>query len=527
VCLQNPVQDKKAHVNNDHANRTPLLSQNGNSFPSLYNAPLELGTARKMSSGENMSASSKVGKSMEMGYLSPIPGNDASTRSGGNSLADGIIAEPVVSSRNGATKDAKRAATDAPTGDDDDNSKWIHRDKLARIENEELQAAGIILPRARASSRPRGNKSMEKLNAFRKTAPAATATSPTSTDPIDPEAILQPRKNSVTAEQKPQDIMVPSWDLRLPEEIASDANESYWTSNGVAKGVSKIPVAKLSPVPVPSDFLERDSPSVRKQINGLDDTSITYPKTRTRSRSGSMKALEPMTSNTLQPAKRSMTDVSPKKGTGQGARKISAPAKGGAPPGGRPKTRGGPNKDSTSSSGTRPSTRSGELSPGIGGASNKQPEGDPPWMVSAYKPDPRLPPDQQLLPTVARRLQQEKWEKEGKFGNIYDKEFRPLTDEGFLKPPEGEASGVNGDDQMEQDEWPLKTEQRSPTLKQGRSYSTMPKISDKPSASPLPSPSVTQPPHHQNHSQQQITRVPDIPEDQQAQKKGCGCCIVM
>ena len=27
-------------------------------------------------------------------------------------------------------------------------------------------------------------------------------------------------------------------------------------------------------------------------------------------------------------------------------------------------------------------------------------EGDPPWMVSAYTPDPRLPPDQQLLPTA-------------------------------------------------------------------------------------------------------------------------------
>ena len=57
-------------------------------------------------------------------------------------------------------------------------------------------------------------------------------------------------------------------------------------------------------------------------------------------------------------------------------------------------------------------------------------------MISAYKPDPRLPPDQQLLPTVAKRLQQEKWEQEGKFGNIYDKEFRPLNEEGFLKPPE-------------------------------------------------------------------------------------------
>ncbi len=35
----------------------------------------------------------------------------------------------------------------------DDNSKWIHRDKLARIESEELQAAGIFLPKPRDRDR--------------------------------------------------------------------------------------------------------------------------------------------------------------------------------------------------------------------------------------------------------------------------------------------------------------------------------------------------------------------------------------
>lgn len=89
-------------------------------------------------------------------------------------------------------------------------------------------------------------------------------------------------------------------------------------------------------------------------------------------------------------------------------------------------------------------------------------EGDPPWLVSAYKPDPRLPPDQQLLPTVARRLQQEKWEQEGKFGSIYDKDFRPLTGEGFLSPPENMPSS-SSDDIVKQevekpaDDWPLKS----------------------------------------------------------------------
>jgi hypothetical protein len=34
------------------------------------------------------------------------------------------------------------------------------------------------------------------------------------------------------------------------------------------------------------------------------------------------------------------------------------------------------------------------------------PEGDPPWMASMYKPDPRTPPDEQILPTHAKLMLQ-------------------------------------------------------------------------------------------------------------------------
>lgn len=157
-------------------------------------------------------------------------------------------------------------------------------------------------------------------------------------------------------------------------------------------------------------------------------------------------------------------------------------------------------------------------------------------MISAYKPDPRLPPDQQLLPTVAKRLQQEKWEREGKFGNVYDKEFRPLNDEAFLKPPEPAAIPADKqslkDDKEKTDEWPLKPEARSPTLGQGRtgSYSTIPKIQEKPNVSPLPSPRS---PNMQQQGQfQPMAQAPDARQDQpQPEEKekggGCGCCIVM
>jgi hypothetical protein len=147
-------------------------------------------------------------------------------------------------------------------------------------------------------------------------------------------------------------------------------------------------------------------------------------------------------------------------------------------------------------------------------------------MVSAYRPDPRLPPDQQLLPTVARRLQQEKWEREGKFGNIYDREFRPLTDEGYLPSPE--TTGKSAEKEAERlEEWPLKPDARSatPNSHPGRtgSYSTIPKIQEKPLVSPLASPrgQLLQ----RQDSPTVPARMPEPPEEEQ--KKGCGCCVVM
>ena len=147
-------------------------------------------------------------------------------------------------------------------------------------------------------------------------------------------------------------------------------------------------------------------------------------------------------------------------------------------------------------------------------------------MVSAYKPDPRLPPDQQLLPTVAKRLQQEKWEQEGKFGNIYDKEFRPLNEESFSKPPAPTLETAKEGEER-QDEWPLRGEAASPTLSRPgtSSYSTMPKIQDSATKSPLASPKPAQPNEMQPT---EVTRVPEPPEEPDEKAKGgCGCCVIM
>ncbi|KAI2463415.1 hypothetical protein F4781DRAFT_125490 [Annulohypoxylon bovei var. microspora] len=404
-------------------------------------------------------------------------------------------------SQSNSISDHKRPNADV-SPQEDEHSKWIHRDKLARIESQELQAAGIILPKARAQSRPRRDRSPEKTNGHRRT-----------TDASDQQPVPRSRKNSELSLDRTPDIEAPSWDFRLPEEIAEDPGE-YWVTTD--SGKSRIPIAKVSPAPIPVDFLERDAPVTRKSSFAMldDDASITIPKPRSRSGSSNIRDDGPRAQST----KRSVTEGSPKKSATTGARKGSAPVKAGAQ--GRPKTRSGP-APPRSGSRTRPPTRSGEMSP----ISKSAPEGEPPWMISAYKPDPRLPPDQQLLPTVAKRLQQEKWEQEGKFGNIYDREFRPLNDEGFLKPPESEQPN---EVEEKQDEWPLRPGAKSPnTSRPGTSsYSTMPKIQGGPAMSPLASPLSIQQPQIQPAPSVRVPTQVEEPEEE-PKKSGCGCCVVM
>ncbi|KAI1767932.1 hypothetical protein GGR53DRAFT_518165 [Hypoxylon sp. FL1150] len=410
-------------------------------------------------------------------------------------------------SNSNSTSDPKRLNADITPSEhesDDERSKWIHRDKLARIENQELQAAGIVLPKPRARSRPGRDRSQDKNTSRRRGTDASEQPPPRS------------RKNSELSLNKTPEVEVPAWDLRLPDEIAEDPGE-YFVPTGTSK--SRIPVAKSSPAPIPVDFLDRDEPVRRQPSYAMLDEDVSIALRKPRTRSGSSNALE---APKLQPAKRSVTEGSPKKGTATGAtgaRKTSAPAKSATQ--GRPKTRSGPGPAPRSNSTTRPTTRSGELSP-----SKAAPEGDPPWMISAYKPDPRLPPDQQLLPTVARRLQQEKWEQEGKFGNIYDREFRPLNDEGFLQPPE-----LQKPKEVEegQNEWPLRADAKSPNTgsRPGTSsYSTMPRIQDTPAMSPLASPRTPQQPQIQPIPSPRVPTEVEQPQEK-PKKSGCGCCVVM
>lgn len=364
---------------------------------------------------------------------------------------------------------------------DEASSKWIHRDKLARIESEELHAAGFVIPKGRSSSRLRRDRSESRQGQG------------------ESERGSRPRQDSATLEVMEPLSSAPSWDLRTPEEIAEAEANAYFMSTGA--GGSLIPVAKSSPAPISLDFLEKGSSAARR-YESADDDSLSYAKTRSRSASASYRDTDYSSSaGGARMGKRSVTDTSPRKA---GARKLSTASS-------RPGTRSGPNKESPS----RPATRSGRKA-----SRAKHPEGEPPWMANTYKPDPRLPPDQQIPGVVAKRLAQEQLEKDGVFGDAYDKDFRPLNNNALRNPTgDGQATGY--------EEWPLKPAvTTSPLLRNGSLYSTMPKISDKPPASPIPSPrpQMPSPPLAQQSQMQTLQVQEDVVEDK---KGGCGCCVVM
>ncbi|OAA72408.1 hypothetical protein ISF_01481 [Cordyceps fumosorosea ARSEF 2679] len=370
-----------------------------------------------------------------------------------------------------------------------DQSKWIHRDKLARIETEELEAAGFFLPKGRSSSRA------ARRNESRLSHTAAT----TESDPNTNRA----KKDSTSLE--PPLSSPPSWDLRTPQEIAEADSSSYFTSNALT-GSTRIPVAKISPAPISLEFLEHGSMAAR-QNSDEDDDGLAYNKVRSRSASAAIRDSGSAGPN----SKRPITDSSPKKH----ARKNSSSTPT------RPGTRG---KDSLSSSGSRPPTRNGRTA-----SRAKHPEGEPPWMANTFKPDPRLPPDQQIPPFVAKKLAQEQMEKEGTFGDAYDKDLRPLNTNSFAVPkPNPDAEPEKEGEAVAEEEWPLKPAITSrPLMRTGSMYSTMPKIIDKPPGTPVPSPrpantAVMGPPP----AAPQIQQVPQVePED--TKKGGCGCCVVM
>ena len=419
--------------------------------------------------------------------------------------------------------------------DDPETSRWIHRDKLALIESQELQQAGIQLP-TQAVSRSKSGRSRERSH-DRQTRSTRRA----DRHPIYANGQKQQRMGSssppqdqVSSEDEPM-----SYDLRTPEEIAANICEdgsprTMYHQPGLKASSSRIPLSTSSPMPVPQEHIERNAPLTRSRgasgnwVAGEDD-GILYNRTRSRSHSvGSQILLDDGESPSTTPAQgaqsanKGLSPISPAKarassGTTPGSGRRTSATNRYVSHAQKPRSI---STTSRSSPAQRPATRSGgEVRPAT--AINR-PEGEPPWLAEMFKPDPRLPPEQQLLPTHAKRLYQEQLEREAK--------LRPSADQGFAQSaqlPNGAQSRAMESEKTTDGApephagWPLRTASNEtdgggnrPSGSEHGGYSTIPKIRSPPPIGTAPSPNIVQRP----------MQLEDFPK---AKKKTCGCCIVM
>ncbi len=419
----------------------------------------------------------------------------------------------------------------------EDPEGWIHRDKLAKIESEELQAAGINLANARRThsktvrrDTSRGRKSEETVGSERR-------------------EDKKPRLSEPALEEEDDDRE--DWDLRSPEEIAAEsaASNQIYTQPILRKSGSRIPVLTSSPHPVPPERVERDTPLPRKRTisNSMSpDDNLSISKIRnTKGSLGSQPLRDAIGVSTPTPVDDAQTSSKPSSPS-----KITPKVTSASPPGtltGRkttPATRkqSVPMKTKEPASTTvspqqRPGTRGGELDRPR--TAINRPEGDPPWLATMYKPDPMLPPDQQIIPTHARKQQQALWTEDGSVPKTYDRDFTPIAVHSADELAKRNSSNLQAapDEKAEMKAidataWPLKPMSSVRSQQNGRpgtsgsgtgGYSTMPKITNPPVQSPrMGSVSSTKAAPPQRFQEQR----PPVDDDGTV-KKGCGCCVVM
>ena len=439
-----------------------------------------------------------------------------------------------------------------------DDSAWIHRDKLEQIEIMEMEQAGIPIRQSRRSvSTGAGaeRRSSRSQSRSRKSIPKEQEQEQMPADTYGTayggEAEFEQKRmsaiHSAADEEEQRYDPNTDYEIRTPEEVAELSR-----SQTLRPSTSRIPVSKASPVPVPSNVVGRDSPLPRSRHGSASGTwdEMQYQR---KARSGSIgsQAMLDEEDGVMTPPrpgssqKRSSNENSPPKSRTPGKA---------APSGRKTSTNGTQRPGSSQGNKTRnaSSTNGHKSRPSTSHAYN--PEGDPPWLSSMYKPDPRLPPDQQMLPTHAKRLMQEQWEREGISGTTYDRDLRLVSDEPLPSPT---AAGVkqqlppplNLKNQRfsEPEKQPSPKPEvpaKSPTSPNTTNMNAWPltPASEKPS-SPRPgtsggykiTPTIQSPPQIQRAAQSPVRqtspvrRVPELDEKEEARERkgGCGCCVVM
>ncbi|KAI4117457.1 MAG: hypothetical protein LQ338_007551 [Usnochroma carphineum] len=429
------------------ADAMPLTTHhvNGNTRPPSDPAQREFG---EKLSRHGTPSSTKAPSNYDSSYLSPPKGskfrpaltsNGSRSGSEADSLLD-LYGQPrsVVEGTEKSERDVRLEDLYNLEQEDDESSRWIHRDKLAVIETHEMQEAGITLPRQR-----RSKSSLRHKRSHSRNQSTASAKDDEPAVPGTREGKRQKVRSPVRREAHDDPV---DYDPRTSGEIAAgplpgSGSSAMFHHPNMGRSGSKIPVPKTSPLPIAQGHIERNAPLPRSRgvsgnWSGGDDDSFGYNKSRNRSNSIGGRVLldDPEVNGTPTPAARpdsrngvinsppkqrsfskprSVSNARPR--TSNGARNISEPQK----------LRSSPSTQRSSPGFPRPRSRNG-LEPRPATAVNR-PEGEAPWIAEMYKPDPRLPPEEQMLPTHAKRLQQEQREREAKEAAQHPQHPAPAT----------------------------------------------------------------------------------------------------
>ena len=328
-------------------------------------------------------------------------------------------------------KGSRGAATVLEETPEEPDSKWIHRDKLAQIESRELAEMGVRVGRpSRASSKKSVKTSKSSVDA------GDIAQDEQAFDEYPmPDGKRQRQMGPSDANQDDANPDKP------PEEHKSQLSQDSITM--ARPGTSRIPVPNPIAQSGPTPNGNSGSPATLGLRRKRSTSASAYQKTRSRSRSGGSQHLLNMSSDTDSPqaatgeTPSSSRSKLPSKETplswaraSSNARKTSAQQR--SVSGSNAASKDSP-KRPTTSSGSRPATA--------------RPEGEAPWIATMYKPDPRLPPEQQMLPTHAKRIAQ--MQQGADTQSDQQDEFTLLPDTEDLRP-DGEAQEPGFDRSQEE-----------------------------------------------------------------------------
>lgn len=271
----------------------------------------------------------------------------------------------------------------------DEHEKWIHRDKLMQIESKELaDIGGRMGPRSsQAPSRARSTRTGKSSVDVTEQGEEMPDGMPTD----ESRDLSPPLTNKKIRTQSPS-----------PEESFHQAQENqHVDSFAAAVGQRNVETPSRpgtsSRLPVAAQDLPYESPvSVQRETPEhirSGSRELNKQKQRLRSQSGGRELAAESASDSASGAAHRRT-TSRSRGPPSTSRKVSG-ANGRK--GSSSSSNTSPQRPGTSGR-SRPGTRTGPPNP------INRPEGDAPWLNQMYKPDPRLPPDQQMLPTHARRM---------------------------------------------------------------------------------------------------------------------------